>query len=116
MPSGDYAIVECTTGHPDRDDKLSKLFTRAQALRATMDRAGLQQCRLLPVLVTAFARNEIPAAELTKAAEMKISVVCKENLEATLQRATFGENAERIYAEALANLNAGGQLPLEGGG
>lgn len=53
---------------------------------------------------------------MTKASEMNISVVCKENLEATLQRATFGENAERIYAEALANLNAGGQIPLEGDG
>jgi hypothetical protein len=115
-PSGDYAIIECTTGHPDRDDKLSKLFTRAQALRGTMDRSGLQQRRLLPVLVTALARNEIPAAELTKAAEMKVSVACREDLEAAIQRATFGENADRIYAEATANLNAGGQLLLNGTG
>ena len=114
-PSGDYGIIECTTGHPDRDDKLSKLFRRAQALRGVMDRAGLQQRRLLPVLVTALARNEIPAAELTKAAEMKIAVVCKEDLEAALQRTTFGENADRIYAQAIANLNAGGQLPLPNG-
>lgn len=111
-PSGDYAIIECTTGHPDRDDKLSKLFTRAQALRGTMDRAGLQQRTLLSVLVTALARNDIPEAELTKAAEMRILVLCKEDVEASIQRATFGENADRLYAEAIANLNASGQLPL----
>ena len=111
-PSGEYAIIECTTGHPDRDDKLSKLFTRAQALRATMDRAGLQQRKLLSVLVTALAKNEIPEAELTKAAEMRILVLCKDDLEAAVQRATSGESADRIYAQALADLNVSGQLPL----
>lgn len=113
-PSGEYAIIECTTGHPDRDDKLSKLFTRALALRGTMDRVGLQQRKLLSVLVTALARNEIPDAELTKAAEMRILVLCKEDLEAAVQRAAFGENADRIYAQAIENLNVSGQLQLPG--
>jgi hypothetical protein len=100
-PSGDYAIVECTTGHPDRDDKLSKLFTRAQGLRGTLDRSGLQERRLLPVLVTAMGRPEIPQTELDKAAQMKIVVVCREDLESALQRADFGESADRIFADGV---------------
>jgi hypothetical protein len=31
-PSGDYAAVECTAGHPDRADKLSNLYARTRIL------------------------------------------------------------------------------------
>ena len=80
---------ECTTGHPDRDDKLSKLFTRAQGLRGTLDKSGLQQKRILPVLVTALARSEIPQTEIDKAAQMKIALVSREDLESLLLRVDF---------------------------
>jgi hypothetical protein len=105
-PSGDYAVIECTVGHPDNDDKLSKLFSRSQLVRGALDRAGLQQKKLLPVLVTAMSKSEIPEPEIEKAAGMGVIVACREDLVSALQRAEFGENADRVFADAVRALEA----------
>jgi hypothetical protein len=99
-PSRDFAIIECTVGTPDNKDKLGKLFARAQKTRAALDQAGFQHLKLIPVIVSARGRAEIPATEFEKAQRLRIAVVCREELEQALQRSMFGEAAEQIYREA----------------
>lgn len=87
-------------------------FTFAQVLRAAMDRGGLQHRRLLPVVVSALARKDVPPAEIEKAEQMKIALVFRDDLESALQRSMFGENAADLYAQALAGTTGSGQLSL----
>jgi len=109
-PRGDYVILECTI--LQIDEKLTKLFTRVQMLRARLDRAGLQSRRLLPVVATAMKRANIPSADLNRAAQIGISVVTHEDLEDALNRAAFSEAASNLFEEGIANISGGGQLSL----
>lgn len=111
-PSRDFALVECTVGTPDNKDKLGKLFARAQKIRAALDQAGFQHLKLIPVIVSARGRAEIPATELEKAQRLRIAVVCREELERALQRSMFGEAAEQIYREAEDAASGSVQLEL----
>lgn len=105
-PSGHYALVECTLLQPDRDDKLSKLYTRTQTLRSELDRQGLQGRRLIPVIVTALRHADVPQTEIDKARGLGIALLTREDLESAMQRSMFGEVAEVIYTEGLTALTA----------
>lgn len=112
-PQGHYAIVECTLGLPDRDDKLTKLFKRSQDLRGALDRAGLSQKKLLPVIVTALPRTTVPKIEAEKAQELGIALVTSEDINSVLERSMFGELADVLYAEFSQSIETTAQLDLQ---
>lgn len=111
-PKGDIAVIECTTSHIDKNDKLTQLFGRAQAIRSLLNEAGFQGRRLLAVIVTSLSVGEIAKSDTEKAHQLGISVVAKEDLKEAIRRARNGEPAQQIFDDAVVNRAGNGQLAL----
>ena len=58
-PSGNFAVVECTTGLLKADQKLSLLHQRAQSVRRSLDDMQFNHLHVLPVIVTSKPRAEV---------------------------------------------------------
>lgn len=117
-PSGNFAVIECTTGLLKADNKLPNLYERAQAMRRELDLSGSNHLRILPIMVTTKKRDDI-AAELEQAERHGILVFTHEDIEGALNRTLIFPNADQLYAEAeqsvrraLEKYNAQGGLPL----
>jgi hypothetical protein len=96
-PSGNYAVVECTTGLLKAENKLALLYQRAQTVRAAL--TGLNaHLRVLPIMVTSRPKNEI-TLDLETAASFGIFVMTRENLENAINHTLLQPNADQLYAE-----------------
>jgi hypothetical protein len=109
-PAGDFVVLECTTSHIDKNDKLTQLFGRAKQIRAVLNEGGFQSKRLLATLVTALAEEEIAQSDLEKARQLGISVITKQDLRDTLRRARNGESAQQMFEEGVNDRAGSGQL------
>jgi hypothetical protein len=90
--SEDWALnVECTTREIDVHDKLSKLATRTNLLRASMPGISVH-----PVLVTRFRRDLVNETEKEKARVEKISVVAADDFDTLLRMAIEGTEAAKV--------------------
>jgi hypothetical protein len=99
-PSGQFAVVECTTGLLKADNKLPLLFERTERVRRSVAESNNNHLRVLPVIVTSRSRAEI-GADLEQAEKLGILVMSKENLEQAVTRTLILPNSEQIYAEGL---------------
>lgn len=79
-PQNNVAVIECTTGLLDQDDKLARLVQRTRAIRKKLDESGYNSLIIQPVIVTKLPRKEVEA-HLDDAAKNGIAVVCKEELQ-----------------------------------
>lgn len=82
-PQGHFVVVECTLGLLKADNKLAQLVRRTVAVREKLQAIGIQNALVIPLIVTALAREHV-AAELAAAAETGVVVATRENLEAAL--------------------------------
>lgn len=98
-PLGHVAIIECTVGLLDENDKLAKLVQRTQLIKDKLAKAGYGHLELQAAIVTPLPRNEV-VAHLATAGEHGICVVCKEDLERLLSQVRLFPNAERMLQDA----------------
>lgn len=105
-PSGHIAVIECTTGLLRADNKLPNLFQRATTVRRQLEQSNNGHLRLLPVIVTSLAREEVKA-DLEQAERLGALVLTRDEIDQlVLGTLTPGdadlifENAERRVQEA----------------
>ena len=110
-PSGHVAVIECTVGLLDENDKLAKLVQRTKLIRERLNETGYGFLQLQPVIVTPLTRDEV-TANLETAGKHNIAVVCRENVEAMLNQITLPLDAERLFQETKRLIPSAGQANL----
>jgi len=98
-PTGNVVVIECTTGLINTKDKLAKLVQRTTVIKEQLVKAGHGHLAVQPVIVTAMKRNEVEA-DLERAGENGIAVICRENIEELLSRVGFPLDPEALFLEA----------------
>ena len=114
-PSGNFALVECTTGVISTDKKVANLLSRKAVVLERLARASHNQVRVLPVLVTSKGRDEV-AQEIGPAQQRGVLVLTREDLVEMLNRADVLPDADDLYNNAEAHLAgaAASEPPLPG--
>lgn len=59
LSSGDFAVIECTTGLLKADNKLPLPHDRAQTVRRALASSGHDHLRVLPIMVTSKTREDV---------------------------------------------------------
>lgn len=98
-PQGNYAVIECTLGMLRSENKLATLVRRSSELKERVRRSGNANASVLPVIVTALARESV-AAELEQAERLGVAVVTREILEAALEQTSLPLRPDAIYNDA----------------
>lgn len=99
-PFGHFVLVECTTGLLKPDNKIPKLFERAQVLRTKLEASDNRHLKVLTVMVTTKGRDEV-AAELEQAERHGILVLTKEDLERACDDTLILQDADKLFDRAL---------------
>lgn len=99
-PFGHFVLVECTTGLLKPDNKIPKLFERAQVLRTKLEASDNRHLKVLTVMVTTKGRDEV-AAELEQAERHGILVHTKEDLERACDDTLILQDADKLFDRAL---------------
>jgi len=94
-PSGNFAVVECTTGAIDNDGKLSKLLARTASLSERLRQAGHAHLKCLPVVVTTLSRDAV--TDLPLAAENGVAVLTVEDLRQAVEETLLPRDADRLF-------------------
>jgi hypothetical protein len=94
-PSGDFAVVECTTGLLKAEHKLAHLVERTEAVRSRVSETH----RVIPVIVTSKTRREV-RAEIADAEKLGVLVVTRENLDDAALRTILMPDADATYEQA----------------
>lgn len=109
-PEGNIAVIECTTGLLDKDDKLAKLIQRTNLIKGKLN-ATYGHLTVQPIIVSKLTRAEV-SAHIEEAGKHSIAVMCKEELEELLNRATSYPNPEGLFKEVLRLIPKNEQLSL----
>ena len=96
---GHFLVIECTTDLLKADNKLPKLISRTEALRANLDASGSQHLKALPVIVSSKSREEV-AADIEQAERLGVLVVTREDLLQFVERSIVLPNAIHYFNEA----------------
>lgn len=95
-PKGELVLVECTVGQINKDGKLGKLVDRASAVRSSLQGAGHNAVRVLPVIVTPRPADAV--AEIPTANAMGVVVFTREDLQSGLQLARVPQDSDLLVA------------------
>lgn len=110
-PMGNIAVVECTIGLLDKNDKLAKLIQRTVLIKEKLKNAGLEHLSVQPIIVSKLPRAEV-TGHLEEAGKHRIAVVCKEELTELLTRVTSYPDPEGLLREASRLIPKTEQLSL----
>lgn len=110
-PMGNIAVIECTIGLLDKEDKLAKLIQRTVLIKDELKNAGLGHFSIQPIIVSKLSRAEV-TGHLEEAGKHSIAVVCKEELEELFRRASFYSNPDGLFQEASRLIPKNEQLSL----
>jgi hypothetical protein len=110
-PMGNIAVIECTIGLLDKEDKLAKLIQRTVLIKEKLKNAGFEHFSIQPIIVSKLPRVEV-TGHLEEAGKHNIAVVCKEELIELLNRVTFHPDPERLFQDALRLIPKNEQLSL----
>lgn len=103
-PSGNYAVVECTTGVLNAHNKLANLVARSDKVRRELDRSGNGNSKVISIIVTSRPRSEV-RADLSQASSLGVVVITRDELESALvTRTRLRPDADALYAEAEGSL------------
>jgi hypothetical protein len=102
-PAGHVIVVECTIGTLKAESKMPKLLARTVAVREQLSKAGHAHLRVLPVMITTLARNEI-ASELSDAASNGVYVIAGDDFQEAIGRTLIPPHADQLFAEAEQSL------------
>jgi hypothetical protein len=103
-PSGNFALVECTTGVISTDKKVANLLSRKAVVLERLARASQNQVRVLPVIVTSKGREEV-AQEIGPAQQRGVFVLTRNDLVDMLNRTDMLPDADQLYIEAERQLS-----------
>ncbi len=110
-PSGHVAIIECTIGLINENDKLAKLVQRATLIKEKLIEARYGHLQLQAAIVTPLSRDEV-AADLPTAGDHGIAVICKLEIENALNQIGLPPNADRMFQDAKKLVPAADQPSL----
>jgi hypothetical protein len=88
-------IVECTTGDINKSGKLHRLHERTRAIAEATSQTPAPFIAIQPVVITSLTRTET-VAHWTTAESFQIALVCREDLEALLQRLESPPSADDL--------------------
>ncbi|WP_157961944.1 hypothetical protein [Acuticoccus kandeliae] len=97
-PSGNLAIIECTTGLLKAENKLANLVARCTKCKEQVARTGQSFLRVLPVIVTSRTQDEI-VADIESAERLGVLVISQEDLLEAVTRTLQFPDPERIFLE-----------------
>lgn len=103
--ANELLVVDCTTGLPNESNKVSKLISRTERIRASLQSSGHSHIDVLPVIVTTAPRATIQR-DITDAASHGVAVVARENIDNLLQRVRIPPSPSQLFAEAKALINS----------
>lgn len=104
-PSGNFALVECTTGVISTDKKVANLLSRRAVVLERLARASHNTVRVLPVIVTSRGRDEV-LQEIKPAQERGVFVITRDELVDLLNRTDLLPDADELYNNAESQLAA----------
>ncbi len=104
-PAGHFAVVECTTGLLKADHKLSLLISRAEQVRQGIVASNSKHLRVLAVIVSSKPRAEL-LADMGEAEKHGVLVFAREDIQAAIARTLVQPNPDRIYEEAIQQVEA----------
>lgn len=102
-PTGNVAVIECTVGLLDRNDKLAKLVQREKLIKDNLKKAQHSHAQVQPVIVTLLTRAEV-AAQLDTARTHRIVVITRETIEDLLQRIDLPPHADTVFTNLVKTL------------
>jgi len=95
---GNIAVVECTLGLINENNKLAKLVQRTQLIRDRLNSSGYGHQQIQPVVATPLSRSEI-LVDLEEAGKHGIAVICREDLEGMLERISLPLNPDKLFED-----------------
>jgi hypothetical protein len=98
-PSGNFAVIECTTGLLKAENKLALLYDRAEAVRRKLAVSNNAHLRVLPVIVTSKTLGEI-TPDIEAAEKLGAAVLTREGLDQMLDRTLLQPDADQVYSQA----------------
>lgn len=98
-PSGNFVVIECTTGLLKTENKLARLVERTETLRQRLEASGNRHLHVLPTVITTKSRDEV-RADLEQAERLGVLVLTRESLEDGLKRTLVLPNANALFTEA----------------
>lgn len=104
-PSGNIALIECTTAHLKPDTKLPLLASRVLAVRKNLDATFNRHVEVLGIVVTSLSRADVDA-EIERAHKLGISVVTREDLYALVERSLLLNDPDQIFQVAVNSTKA----------
>jgi hypothetical protein len=96
--NGHFVVVECTTGLLKAENKLPLLVERTEALRNSIERSNNRHLKVLPVLFTSKARQEV-RADLDQAERLGVLVITREDLDSAVDRTLTMANSDQLFSE-----------------
>lgn len=99
-PSGNYGVVECTTGLLNANNKLSKLHDRAEAVRRSLTASNYSLLKVLPVIVTTKLKDEIKP-DLEQAGRLGIFIITRDDFDSFISRTLILPKPDQLYEEAI---------------
>ncbi|MGD9656458.1 MAG: hypothetical protein AB7U61_02290 [Methylocystis sp.] len=98
-PSGNYCVVECTTGLLNADNKLSKLHDRAEAVRRSLTASNYSVMKVLPVMVTSKLKDDVKL-DLEQAESLGIFIITRDDFDAFISRTLLLPNPDQLFEQA----------------
>lgn len=94
------AVIECTTGIPNENNKVSKLIVRTERIRTSLLSSGNTHVEVLPVIVTTSSRDSVQK-DIEEAGKHGVVVIARENIDSVFERIQFPPPLpSQLFAEA----------------
>ena len=99
-PRGDFLVVECTLGLLRAEGKLSRLAARTVSARDALAASNMKHLRVLPVIVTAMAGEQV-AADSGPAADLGVLVITREDFDEVQNELVRFPDADSLFERGL---------------
>lgn len=104
-PSGNFAVVECTTGVISTDKKVANLLGRRVRALERLSRSNHNAVKVLPIIVTSRGRAEV-AQEIEPAQQRGVLVLTREDLIELLNQVETMPDPDSLYQQAEETLES----------
>lgn len=102
-PQNRIAVIECTVGLPGAGDQFATVRRRTETLRKSLLQSGWPNMTLYPIVVSALPEAEI-GDHKKEASEQGILVICREDLQAGLDRVRLPVDPDQMLVSAFGRL------------
>ncbi|MBT5242049.1 MAG: hypothetical protein HN793_01475 [Rhodospirillaceae bacterium] len=99
--SNDLYLIECTVGEINHKGKLLKLHRRTQELISKLANSDLNFRNIQPIIISQL-RRENNRESLVEAGNLRVSVCCREEIEALMQQMAITRTPDEILQTVMA--------------